>query len=72
MRVRLVSMETVKFGKWYIKPSSTSFGSICLLFFNSETHETVVRYFTDELEANLFTERLVYDSESEEPNSDTL
>lgn len=72
MRVRLVSMDTVKFGKWWIKPSSTSLGTICMVFFNSETHEGIVRYFTDELEANLFTERLVYDSESEEPNSDTL
>ena len=72
MRVRLVSMDTVKFGKWWIKPSSTSLGTICMVFFNSETNEGIVRYFTNEIEANLFTERLVYDSESEEPNSDTL
>lgn len=65
MKVRLASMKPIKFGKWLIKPSSTSLGTICMLFVNVESGETIVRYFTDEIEANLFTERLVYDSESE-------
>jgi len=61
----MLSMDPVKFGKWYIKPSSTNMGSICLIFKNSETGELIIRFFSDELEANLFTERLVYDSEAE-------
>lgn len=72
MKVRMLSMNPVKFGKWYIKPSSTNMDSICIIFHNVETHEFLIRFFSNEIEANLFTERIVYDSESEEPNPDTL
>jgi hypothetical protein len=65
-------MEPVKIGKWIIKASTTNLESICLLFHDTETHDFLIRYFTNEIEANLFVERLVYDSESENPSSDTL
>ena len=65
-------MEPVKIGRWIIKASTTNLDSICLLFQDTETNELIIRYFTNEIEANLFVERLVYDSESENPSSDTL
>lgn len=64
MKVRLLSLSPVRFGKWDIKASTTNLDSICLIFMHRETGELIIRYFIDELEANLFTERLVYDSES--------
>jgi len=72
MKIRLLSMEPVKIGRWIIKASTTNLDSICLLFQDTETNELIIRYFTNEIEANLFVERLVYDSESENPSSDTL
>lgn len=72
MKVRLLSMDPVKLNKWIIKASTTNLGTICLLFHDTETSELLIRYFNNEIEANLFVERLVYDSESENPSSDTL
>jgi len=64
MKVRLLSINPVKFKKWYIKASSTNFDTICLIFFNMRTHDVVVRFFSDEIEANIFTEKFMADSES--------
>jgi len=72
VKVRLLSMDPIRYGKWDIKASITNLDTICMIFRHKNTGNVIIRYFTDELEANLFTERLVYDSESEEPNSDTL
>lgn len=63
MRVRLLTMEPVKFGNWMVKGSSTNLDSICILMRHIETGETKVRFFTDEIAANYFIESVLQTEE---------
>jgi|AntAceMinimDraft_13_1070369.scaffolds.fasta_scaffold06458_2 hypothetical protein len=58
--MKLLSMDTVIRGNWKIRASIVQNEQILICMFNTWTFETVVRAFTDELNANLMIEYILH------------
>jgi hypothetical protein len=58
--MKLLSMDTVIRGNWKIRASIVQNEQILICMFNTCTFETVVRAFTDELNANLMIEYILH------------
>ena len=56
---KLTSMEMVWVEGWYVKPSFSSAGSICIVMFNERTDRSVVGFANNEAEANRFVSSVV-------------
>jgi len=56
--IRLVSMDTVRLGDWYIKASQFR-GMILLTMFNSYNGEFVLQYVDNVTKANLIVEYVI-------------
>lgn len=63
MKVRLITMNPVKFGNWLVKGSSTNLDSICIFMYNVITEDVNIRFFSDEITANYFIENILASEE---------
>jgi hypothetical protein len=52
--VRIYSIDTVLFKHWAVKASTTTEGTICVVFFNTLTYDSMIKYFDDEEQAYEF------------------
>ena len=55
----VTSCSVIKLKDWYVKVSTTSFNSICVILTHSETLYTTIAFFTDEIIAHTFITKTV-------------
>jgi len=46
--VRIYSLDPVLFKQWAVKASITTDETICVVFFNTLTYDSFIKYFDDE------------------------
>lgn len=51
---KLTSIRTIYIEGWYVKPSITTAGTICIVMFNQRAGQTRIGFANDEDEANRF------------------
>ena len=58
--MKLLSFDTFQRGDWLVRVSVLGTENILACLYNQATYETVVRSFTDELNANLYIEYVIH------------
>ncbi len=58
--MKILSFDTIQRGGWLIRVSVLGMENILMCLHNEDTSETIVRSYTDELDANLYIEYIVH------------
>lgn len=60
MTRRFVSIKPVMLNGWVVQGSIFDNDSICIVLYNVDYLQSIVRYFTDEVQAHLFVNDVIF------------
>jgi hypothetical protein len=58
--MKLLSFDTLQRGDWLVRVSVLGMENILVCLHNEQTFETIIRSYTDELDANLYIEYIIH------------